>query len=101
MSFVYLICDPTEETYKIGVSRKDPSDRIKKLQTGNSNEIHIQNKYETETPFKLESMLHRKFKEKLKHGEWYKLEPSDVFNFLDTCKKMQSIIDCLKENPYF
>lgn len=39
--YVYLICDPANNTYKIGVTRNLKSKRLKKLQTGNSTELHI------------------------------------------------------------
>ena len=39
--YIYLICDPANDTYKIGVTRDINSNRLKKLQTGNSTELHI------------------------------------------------------------
>ena len=34
--YVYLICDPDKDAYKIGVTRNLNQNRIKKLQTGNA-----------------------------------------------------------------
>ena len=48
--YIYLICDPVTETYKIGVTRNLNSNRIKKLQTGNSSELHIVNTYKCNYP---------------------------------------------------
>jgi len=55
---VYLICDAKNNTYKIGVS-KNVDKRLKQLQTGNSNDLHLVYKIRTEHPFILESMLHK------------------------------------------
>ena len=58
MKDVYLICDAKNNTYKIGVS-KNVDKRLKQLQTGNSNDLHLVYKIRTEYPFILESMLHK------------------------------------------
>lgn len=39
--YVYLICDPVKEHYKIGVTRNPNCYRIKQLQTANSSKLHI------------------------------------------------------------
>ncbi len=101
MGYVYLICDPATDTYKIGVTKNIVQNRLKKLQTGNSSELHIITYKETEYPYKLESMLHNMFKYKLEHGEWYKLDPDDVFNFNKTCDMLINRIKILLDNPYF
>ena len=49
--YVYLICDPANTTFKIGVTRDLKSQRIKKLQTGNSTELFISSIYKTKYPF--------------------------------------------------
>ena len=99
--YVYLICDPANDAYKIGVTRTLKSKRIKKLQTGNPTELHIVHIYETEYPFRLEKMLHTHFV--LKHilNEWYSLDAKDIVNFSKTCEKLCGIIESLKENPFF
>ena len=51
--YIYLICDPANDTYKIGVTRDINSNRLKKLQTGNSTELHIVYIYKCEYPFRL------------------------------------------------
>lgn len=48
MGYVYLICDPATDRFKIGVTRDLKSNRLKKLQTGNSTELFIRDIYETE-----------------------------------------------------
>lgn len=103
MGFVYLIGEiDNGNKYKIGSTRaKDINKRLKQLQTGNSNQLFIKEYYETSKPFKLETMLHNRFKEYNVIGEWFELEKDDIESFKDTCDKLQTIIDSLKENPYF
>lgn len=99
--YIYLICDPVTETYKIGVTRNLNSNRIKKLQTGNSTELHIVNTYKCNYPFRLEKMLHGIFANKRILNEWFKLEYNDVVNFENTCEKTNNIILSLMDNPFF
>lgn len=101
MSYVYLICDPDQNVYKIGVTRNIVQNRLKKLQTGNSSELHIVYTVETDYPFRLETLLHNKFSNKKVQGEWYKLSDEDVKNFKDTCQYYKNIINSMLNNPYF
>lgn len=103
MAFVYLIGeDETINRFKIGVTKcNDINKRLKKLQTGNSNELFIKHVYETDRPFKLETMLHNYYKHNNILNEWYELSPDDVKSFCSVCNKMQTIIDSLSDNPYF
>lgn len=103
MGFVYLIGEENEENkYKIGSTKcKDINKRLKQLQTGNSNKLILTNYFETSRPFKLEVMLHNKYKDKNVIGEWFELNDNDISTFKKECENFQAIIDCLKENPYF
>lgn len=101
MGYIYLICDPNQNAYKIGVTRNLVQDRIKKLQTGNASELHMIHTVETEYPFRLETMLHNKFKDKKVHGEWYSLSQDDITNFKNICNSFIDMIDSMKQNPYF
>ena len=57
MATVYLLGDWTRNgVYKIGVTRGDLNKRIKKLQTGNSGEIFVCQKYTTDYPFFIEKI---------------------------------------------
>ena len=98
---VYLICDSETELYKIGVTRGDVEKRLKKLQTGNGNELHIVFVFETDTPFTIEKMLHNRFFSKNKLNEWFELESDEVMYFEDYCNKCQKNVDALKDNPFF
>ena len=101
MGFVYLICDPANDYYKIGVTTGSIENRIKKLQTGNGTELHITSWYECEYPFKLEKLLHAKFCTKRETGEWFKLDAYEVIHFKEVCEDTQKTLDLLMENPYF
>lgn len=99
--YVYLICDPINDCFKIGVTRGSIEKRMKKLQTGNCNELYIVDYFQYEKPFLLERMLHNRYKSKNVLNEWYLLESKDVCNFKRTCEDVIRMIDCLKENPFF
>lgn len=101
MGYVYLICDPSNDRFKIGVTRNLKSNRIKKLQTGNSTELFIRDIYETEWPFRLESMLHNHFKNKQILNEWFELDVNDVICFKEICKTLENTIKVLSDNPFF
>lgn len=99
--YVYLICDPSNTTFKIGVTRDLKSQRLKKLQTGNSTELFISSIYKTKYPFRMESMLHAKFKNKNELNEWFNLNAHEVGQFTNICKEIEEIINCLLDNPFF
>lgn len=101
MGYVYLIKDPSNQTYKIGVTRVMDGKRLKKLQTGNSNQLQLLFYYYTIYPFRLESMLHKKYQSYKVLNEWYDLPPDDVKNFLNICSDIEGLINSLKNNPYF
>lgn len=103
MGYVYLIGENNNgNKYKIGSTKcKDINKRLKQLQTGNSNPLFLKAYYETSRPFKLETMLHNRFKEYNIIGEWFELNKNDLESFDSICHSFQNIIDCLKENPYF
>jgi hypothetical protein len=99
--YVYLICDPAKDVFKIGVTRGDSEERIHRLQTGNSTELFVHSIYKTEYPFRLEKMLHNRFKLKRELNEWFRLDTDDVVHFKDTCKLVESQIKSLLDNPFF
>lgn len=101
MGYVYLIEDENNKTYKIGVTRNKNSNRLKKLQTGNSTELHIIYIFETQYPFRLESMLHNNYKNFQVLNEWYKLDENQIEEFPKKCELFNKNIITLKSNPYF
>lgn len=100
MGYVYLIEDTDNNRYKIGVT-KDLDKRLRNLQTGNSNQLKFLCAYKTNYPYRLESMLHRKFEQYREINEWFNLPKDIVFDFHSTCWRLNQIVLSLKDNPYF
>lgn len=101
--WVYLLKEDGDDMlYKIGVTKCDSAEaRIKKLQTGNGNKIRLVNSFLTNKPFKLEKMMHNKYKESREEGEWFLLTNDQVNNFSAVCEEFQKIINALEDNPFF
>lgn len=88
---VYLMQEEGTNNFKIGFTSKDLKTRKSGVQTGNSNNVYLIHFFETKVPGrKLELSLHAYFKLKRKKGEWFILEKSDVDNFIEVCKKLES-----------
>lgn len=102
MAFVYLITEENDNgNYKIGSTRKNINERLKELQTGNSNKLVISKYFECDKPFNLEKMLHRYYKKSNRLNEWFNLTDEEVNNFKNVCQKYYNIIESLKDNPFF
>ena len=102
MAYVYLLCDSgLDITFKIGVTRGSIEKRIKKLQTGNGEEIFLVNYYETDYPFLIEKMMHQKHCSDKKMNEWFYLDSEGVNNFKKDCEEFEKTIESLKDNPFF
>lgn len=99
MGYVYLIEDVNNNTFKIGITKGDPNKRLKKLQTGNSTELTIKYLFETEYPYRIETMLHNHYDDVNERDEWFNLENPE--EFIDKCNKFADIIENMKDNPYF
>jgi len=99
--YVYLLSESDNEgIYKIGVTRGSIENRIKALQTGNSNEISIRKYYKTEMPFLLEKKLHEHHIGSKISGEWYLLTDDEVLNFENECSDLEKMINSLSDNPF-
>ena len=102
MPYVYLLCDEDKNgVYKIGATRGSVENRIKSLQTGNSGNICLISKHETKHPFLIETMLHNKYSNKRVLNEWFELNEQDVSGFINECKKLEVILESLKDNYFF
>lgn len=101
--YIYLISEWTNELnrYKIGVTSGSIENRMKKLQTGNSNELIICKYFQTKDYFKLEKMLHNHYHNRKIINEWFELNDDEVNDFSNVCEKYQNIINYLLENNYF
>ena len=98
---VYLLCDPSTDLFKIGMTRSNVSKRIKELQTGNSCEIHLVKKFDTQIPFYIETSLHHHFMSKHSLNEWHKLDEKDIADFDKTCAFYEDIARAMQDNPFF
>jgi hypothetical protein len=103
MGHVYLIGEVGNDgKYKIGSTRaKNVDTRLKQLQTGNPSQLYIKESFETDHPFKLEKMLHNRFKSSNLIGEWFELSEADTGRFKGICEECSRVIDSLKENPFY
>lgn len=101
MGYIYLLHDINNNTYKIGVTRKLDGKRFMSLQTGNSTKLELIMTYQTEYPFRLETMLHRKFEHYRENNEWFGLPLDIVQDFHFYCQQLNDIIISLKDNPFF
>lgn len=99
MGYVYLIEDINNSTFKIGVTRGNPITRLKKLQTGNSTELSIKYLFETDYPYRIESMLHNYYKGVNERDEWFNLKKPE--EFIDKCNEFANIIESMMDNPFF
>ena len=96
--YVYLLTDG--EFFKIGVTKGSIEKRIKKLQTGNPNNIAIVNYHLTEYPFKIESALHARHSHQRINNEWFNLTPYDIKNFKKECEQLDYMFTKIKDNPF-
>lgn len=99
--FVYLICDPVNQLYKIGVTKSLCSKRMKQLQTGNGIQLHLVYAHETNYPYRVETILHNRLTNKNILNEWYELSAAEVLSFKDMCLNIETLIENMKDNPFF
>jgi hypothetical protein len=102
MGKIYLLANDEWTQFKIGITKKSTSERIKNLQTGNGSKITIVKEYDTEHARKIESWLHGRYNSKRLVGEWFSLDDDDIMNFTETCKEIEVTIKFLIEhNPFY
>ena len=100
--YVYLLgVNGDNELFKIGVTRGSIKNRIKKLQTGNGNQIKCVSHFYSDRPYKLEKMLHNHFNNDREDGEWFLLSEEQVNSFDSLCENYQNVINSLRDNPFF
>lgn len=100
MRYVYLIRG-NDSNYKIGIA-KNPKQRLKQLQTGNSDRLQLVETFQTENASKIESALHYAFAHARNEGEWFDLSMEIESQFIERCKQIDKSIRVLKEsgNPF-
>ena len=98
---IYLISNSLyEETlYKIGITKRAVSERLKDFKTGNPNDFNIVHVYVAENyAHTIESTLHRRYKTKRVSGEWFELNQSEVDSFLNDCELLYQNFLMLSES---
>jgi hypothetical protein len=83
--YVYLMFSTERGDYKLGIS-KNPSRRIKQLQTGSGEKIELIDKYLTEYYSEVETSLHGLYAADHHLGEWFNLGIVEANSFQDRCK---------------
>lgn len=100
---VYLVSSEinNKKLYKIGYTKREISQRIKELQTGNASDFEIVDFFRSKWGTKIESLLHSKFRQCQVNREWFDLDDEDVSNFKQTCIKLHENFEMLeKYNTY-
>jgi hypothetical protein len=95
MRSVYLIRG-NDGRYKIGIA-KNPKQRIRQLQTGNSDELTLIETYQSENASKIETALHNRFSHVRQSGEWFDLSITEEVNFIKMCSSIDESITLLKK----
>lgn len=100
MAYVYLLGEFTDdgEKCKIGVTRGKLENRMKKLQTGNPNEIYLISYYETDYPFDVERWMHMRYSSVNVKNEWFNIPLEDRSRFREICGEYDRSIRLVKEN---
>lgn len=87
--------------YKIGYTKREVSQRINELKTGNPYEFDIVEVYQAENyGSAIEGKLHRTFRSKKINGEWFELDEDDINDFQNLCELYYNTFDALKDNTY-
>lgn len=97
MRYVYLIQSLEDSSYKIGIS-KNPNKRLEQLQTGNSSQLKLVDKYKSEYASQIEKSLQRRYSHLKKEGEWFYFSIGNEVTFIDECRKIEENILVLKKN---
>jgi hypothetical protein len=102
MGKVYLIANDEWTQFKIGVTTRDISKRIKSLKTGNASELSVILSFDTIHHRKVEKWMHNKHHTKRLNGEWFALSDDDISNFISDCQKAHDTFQCLinSGNPF-
>lgn len=102
MGFVYLIRSDADfaPQYKIGYTKNNSKHRLKQHETGNPNELSLIAEFETKYNQKLESVLHRRYKQYHIKGEWFNLPLDEVHKFLSICQKTEDNLDIVTNNIF-
>lgn len=79
ISYIYVIAARPEGPCKIGLS-VTPEKRLRKLQTGHPERLHLFHQMQVDTPkvALLERIIHKTVRYRRAHGEWFTLSVEDA-----------------------
>ena len=97
---VYLVRSSENSYYKIGVA-KNPTNRLKQLQTANGEKLTLIKTFETPYYMQIEISLHNLHGANKKEGEWFDLGVEEEVNFISECQRIEDNIKYLKENDNY
>lgn len=102
---IYLISAEINQNtyYKIGYTKRDVYKRLNELKTANASDLSVIKTYKSPFGSKLESFLHRYFKNKSKqiNREWFLLSAEDINNFENICESYCNQLEIiLNENTW-
>jgi predicted GIY-YIG superfamily endonuclease len=80
--YVYAIRESDTRNIKIGIS-KDPEQRLKQLQTGNSQKLELVAYRKAENRYKDEASLHLTHKAEQVRSEWFSIKENEVTDILE------------------
>ena len=95
MNYIYLIKSTDTSFYKIGVS-KNPTKRLRQHQTGNPSVLKLLYQYGSDSAYKIESILKRRYSHLKKEGEWYDLSVKEDTQFIVDCARIEKSLSDLK-----
>ena len=103
MITVYLICAEIngKKLYKIGYTRRDVETRVRELKTGNAADLFIVESFKSKWGTKIESQIHRRFRNKKVNGEWFDLTEDDIDGFIDICKHIDNNLEIVSQSTYY
>jgi hypothetical protein len=104
MFHIYLVCSEIagQKLHKIGYTRRTIEQRIKEFKTGNASEIYLVDSFQSEWGTKIESQLHKIYKQKKIVGEWFELSDEDITSFQFNCQRIHNNLKIISEqNTYF
>lgn len=85
---------------KIGRTKQKPENRMKQLQTGASDVLSLVHSFRTSNMMLLERMLHKRYWQCRKKGEWFAMSDEEIAGFANACEKLERIIGILDGENY-
>lgn len=96
MKYIYLINSEGTNKYKIGIA-KNPNERVKQLQTGNSEKLEIVEIYKSKYASKIEKNFHRRYNYTSLLGEWFIFNEKEETKFIEMCKLYENGFRIIEE----